>query len=311
MIFRTAGGEPLRGWLHDVGRGGCFITTQSRLPVGETLELEMRLPGIVAPLAGKARVVWLREKGSGDLPAGMGVALVDLPAETVAAIEKVLGATRALQRPKTIIGIAPPPKASSPSFSPETPIEVPPPEPAAEAPAETEHPTTETLEDGIAAIHDVSQVTAPPEEKPEAAPAAPPPPPVPPAFAPPPMPLALSPMRSNRARILAIAGAAVALLGGVTCIAFAVRGCGADKDAGLALDAPAENAAESETPEAEAEEPDVTAAPTATATAEPIVDAGKDAHDAGRDAAHDGGKKDGGKDAGKKDAGKKKRRRRH
>ncbi len=201
MIFRTGAGEPLRGWTHDLSRSGCFVATQTLVPVGAEIEIEVRLPGVVQPVTTRARVVWAREKASGESPAGMGVALVDPAEATLAAIDRVLAASGP-KRSKTIVGIAPPPATSSPSFTGELIAEL-------EAEVKALAPSTDTAEDGVAAIHDVTSLAPPPE--PAAGVAPPPTPPEPPApvatFAP---ALALPDSTARQARLRARRRRAVA-----------------------------------------------------------------------------------------------------
>ena len=293
MIFRTGAGEPLRGWTHDLSRSGCFIATQTRVPAGEEIEIEVRLPGVVQPVTSRARVVWAREKASGESPAGMGVALVDPAEATLAAIDKVLAASAGPKRSKTIVGIAPPPATSSPSFTGELIAEL-------EAEVKALAPGTDTAEDGVAAIHDVTSLAPPPPE-PSARVAPPAPPPEPPAPVAPFAPAAPLPLPDRRPgkRVFALAAAALSLVVGVLCIVLAVRGCSPGTSGSVALDAPSDTApaALAEPPEAEPEreaEPEIHAAPPTTSEPEPahLRDAG---HDAAPDASHDAGKKDAGK----------------
>jgi len=123
VTFRDAEGAPLRGWLHDISRGGCFIASPSHLTFGEAVAFDFRLAD--SHIAGKGRVVWTRDKNERDLPAGMGIAFVDVSEETLAIIDGISGTGARLSRPSTVIGIAPAPATSSPSFSP-PPLEPPP-----------------------------------------------------------------------------------------------------------------------------------------------------------------------------------------
>jgi uncharacterized protein (TIGR02266 family) len=118
VAFRESGGVLLRGWLHDVSRGGCFIATPSHLTFGEPLEFQFRLPGVYAQITGSGTVAWVREKSERDMPAGMGIRFVEVDESLLAAIDGVSTTGARLSRPSTIIGIAPAPKPSAPSFSP-------------------------------------------------------------------------------------------------------------------------------------------------------------------------------------------------
>lgn len=118
VTFHDPGGAPLRGWVHDISRGGCYIATPSYLTFGETVQFEFRLGD--ARISGLGRVVWVREKNERGVPAGMGVSFVTVSPETLAVIDGLSVATGArLSRPNTVIGIAPAPAPSSPSYSPD------------------------------------------------------------------------------------------------------------------------------------------------------------------------------------------------
>jgi uncharacterized protein (TIGR02266 family) len=156
------GGVPLRGWLHDISRGGCFIATPSLFTFGEEIDVNLTLPYPRVVVEGKARVMWVREKNDRDMPAGMGVEFVDLKEDVLAAIDRVTS-TAKLSRPKTVIGIAPPAAGSSPSYSdvkiPLPKIEPKKPEPVVDA------DTTET-ETVVEPVAETETATAP-EPEPE------------------------------------------------------------------------------------------------------------------------------------------------
>ncbi len=145
VAFREPDGVLLRGWLFDISRGGCFIASPSLLTFGETLEIELRLPGVYAQITGMAKVVWVRDKSEPGLPAGMGVRFETVAESSLAAIDGLSGTGARLSRPSTIIGIAPAPATSSPSISPEvaapTPAQVRAvPEPAPPSPVKAVRP---------------------------------------------------------------------------------------------------------------------------------------------------------------------------
>lgn len=129
VTFRGPEGVPFHGLLVDISRGGCFVASPSTLAAGETIEIELRLSDVPAQVTG--RVVWTRERAERERPAGIGVAFVDLPSDALAAIDK-LGAEVRLSRPSTIIGIAPAPRASIPSYNPPPMPAEPEPQPAPE-----------------------------------------------------------------------------------------------------------------------------------------------------------------------------------
>jgi uncharacterized protein (TIGR02266 family) len=138
VSFHESEGALLRGWLHDISRGGCFIASPSQLTFGETLELELRLPGVYAQITGTGSVVWVRDKSEPGLPAGMGIRFVAVAESSLAAIDGLSGTGARLSRPSTIIGIAPAPATSSLAIAPD--IALPAPEPALPSPVVVVHP---------------------------------------------------------------------------------------------------------------------------------------------------------------------------
>ncbi len=116
VSFNDLEGATLRGWLHDISRGGCYVATPSLFTFGEELTIVMTLPFPRQRVAGRVRVVWVREKNDKDMPAGMGMEFVEVNEDALEAIDK-LAVPSKLTRPKTVIGIAPPAAGSSPSYS--------------------------------------------------------------------------------------------------------------------------------------------------------------------------------------------------
>jgi uncharacterized protein (TIGR02266 family) len=116
VSFNDIEGATLRGWLHDISRGGCFVATPSLFTFGEELTIVLTLPFPRQRLAGKVRVAWIREKNDKDMPAGMGLQFVDVNEDALVAIDKLAVGTK-ISRPNTVIGIAPPAMGSSPSYS--------------------------------------------------------------------------------------------------------------------------------------------------------------------------------------------------
>jgi uncharacterized protein (TIGR02266 family) len=57
----------------DLSVGGTFLVADLLLEQGETLTLEVQLPGARRPLTSQARVAWVRRFPDGGSPAGMGV----------------------------------------------------------------------------------------------------------------------------------------------------------------------------------------------------------------------------------------------
>src|SRR5689334_8657951 len=91
MVRDARSDDPIRGWLHDISRSGCFIAAPQQVPAGVEIEFDMRIPGVFHPLSGKAKVIWVRDKSERDLPAGMGVEFMDLSADALSQIESLRG----------------------------------------------------------------------------------------------------------------------------------------------------------------------------------------------------------------------------
>ncbi len=141
VAFHDADGARLHGWLHDIGRGGCFIASPSHFTFGEELDFELRITDARTLVSGKGRVAWVRETNDRHLPAGMGIRFVEVSEGALAAIDRLGNEGARLSRPNTMIGIAPPPATSSPSYSPDVKLALDaPPDPIDRAPA----PPTET-----------------------------------------------------------------------------------------------------------------------------------------------------------------------
>jgi len=124
VAYREPGGALLRGSLVDISRGGCFIASPSQLTFGETLELELRLPGVYAQITGTGCVVWAREKSERTLPAGMGIRFISVAESSLVAIDGLSGTGARLSQPSTIIGLAPAPVTSLPPPEPKAMVEV-------------------------------------------------------------------------------------------------------------------------------------------------------------------------------------------
>jgi uncharacterized protein (TIGR02266 family) len=57
----------------NISSSGLFIKTDSPLPVGEPLSLQIEIPDVAEALKFRCEVVWTREKAEDNKPAGMGV----------------------------------------------------------------------------------------------------------------------------------------------------------------------------------------------------------------------------------------------
>lgn len=77
LEYRNAG-HLLVSYCTNLSRGGLFLPTPEPLPVGETVELVLRVPGRDRPVTLEAKVRWARESDSTRGPAGMGVAFYDI-----------------------------------------------------------------------------------------------------------------------------------------------------------------------------------------------------------------------------------------
>jgi Tfp pilus assembly protein PilZ len=116
----AASDTPSEGTLHDIGRGGMFIVTASKLPVGKRIDFEVHVtPGSV--IQGMGRVIWVREEAGGDRPAGLGVKFIDVDNDALIAIDRLVG-LKTNVRERTVLGMmAPvvvPPKAEPPKAEP-------------------------------------------------------------------------------------------------------------------------------------------------------------------------------------------------
>ncbi len=79
------------GFVENISAGGVFVATHVLKPVGEHLELTIHLPDREEPLHAVGEVRWVREYSeASDVPPGMGVRFVQLPAGAQAAIERFL-----------------------------------------------------------------------------------------------------------------------------------------------------------------------------------------------------------------------------
>jgi len=93
------------GNLHDIGRGGMFVATASKLAAGKRIEFEVHLSG--GTIAGMGRVVWTRDEARDDLPAGIGIKFIDVDNEALLAIDRIVGLKQNV-RERTMLGIAAP-----------------------------------------------------------------------------------------------------------------------------------------------------------------------------------------------------------
>ncbi len=131
VTFTDAAGETATdGTLHDIGRGGMFVATASKLATGKRIEFEVHLPE--STISGMGRVIWTRDEARDELPAGIGVKFIDVDNDALLAIDRIVGLKKNV-RERTMLGMAapiPPAKVEAPKVEPvkvETPkVEAPP-----------------------------------------------------------------------------------------------------------------------------------------------------------------------------------------
>lgn len=83
----TAETEFFAGLNQDMARGGVFIATYRREPVGTTLALEFDLP-CGTQVTARGRVAWIRDAGAGQCRPGLGVQLMELAPPALMAIAR-------------------------------------------------------------------------------------------------------------------------------------------------------------------------------------------------------------------------------
>jgi uncharacterized protein (TIGR02266 family) len=98
--YETKPGERQTAQVFNLGNGGLFIKTDTPLPTGKRLWLEIEMTGELAPWTALGRVLWIREHDGGDdQPAGMGVTFVDIDDDVRTAIDRVVSARRSVKPP--------------------------------------------------------------------------------------------------------------------------------------------------------------------------------------------------------------------
>jgi len=75
----------------DLSAGGTFLRSDLLLEEGETLSLELQVPGVERTLAAQARIVWVRRFPSDGQPAGMGVEFLAMSEEDRRVLREFLG----------------------------------------------------------------------------------------------------------------------------------------------------------------------------------------------------------------------------
>ncbi len=95
VAYRTAGSF-LVSYTINLSRGGLFIQTDSPLPEGTPLTLELSLPGRSTPVLLNGHVAWSR-RAMEDSPGGMGIAFQGLESKVGALIDHLAGAFQGLK----------------------------------------------------------------------------------------------------------------------------------------------------------------------------------------------------------------------
>jgi uncharacterized protein (TIGR02266 family) len=111
--FEGAAGQRQQADVPNLGQGGIFLQTDSPLPVGKRLALEIHVIGQPAPWSALGRVVWARWLAGEEGPAGMGVKLIDVDDEVLAAIGKLVERLSPAP-PPIVVPDAPPSRPSVP-----------------------------------------------------------------------------------------------------------------------------------------------------------------------------------------------------
>ena len=78
LRWEPDGGE-VSARIANISLGGMFVVSGEPRPAGTTLELSFKLPEQPAPVRGRGRVAWVRERDEGlERPPGMGVRFLEL-----------------------------------------------------------------------------------------------------------------------------------------------------------------------------------------------------------------------------------------
>jgi uncharacterized protein (TIGR02266 family) len=156
----TPSGDRVSGRGVDLGRGGVFVQSADSLPVGKHVTLEIQIPGELAPWSAVGRVVWTRRHDEGGgLPAGLGIAFIDVDDAVLAAIGRLLARAPeappsrrppdgAPSRERTVLGVGLPEQA-----------------PVAMAPILSAAPARERTVLGIAPATQPSPASEPPPQR--------------------------------------------------------------------------------------------------------------------------------------------------
>lgn len=88
--FEGATGQQQHADVPNLGRGGIFLQTDSPVPVGKRLSLEIHVIGQPGPWSALGRVAWARWLAGEEGPAGMGVKLIDVDDAVSEAIDALV-----------------------------------------------------------------------------------------------------------------------------------------------------------------------------------------------------------------------------
>ncbi len=89
VSYRSTGSF-LVSYSVDLSTGGLFIETTTPRPVGTELELWLAIPAAQHDVRLKGTVVWIRRKGQGDQPPGMGVKFQQVEADCGQLIDQLV-----------------------------------------------------------------------------------------------------------------------------------------------------------------------------------------------------------------------------
>jgi uncharacterized protein (TIGR02266 family) len=79
------------GFAENISSGGLFIATHVLKPVGEKLEISVTLPDRAEAIRCRGEVRWVREYSErSNVPPGLGIRFIGLPAPDAEAIERFL-----------------------------------------------------------------------------------------------------------------------------------------------------------------------------------------------------------------------------
>jgi uncharacterized protein (TIGR02266 family) len=107
VTYESATGDRVETVAHDLARGGLFVRAAKPPAVGKRIALEIQIIGERGTWSALGRVVWRREAAAGDLPAGMGVKLIDVDESVVSTIDRLVD-TRERTEPGVGVPTGPP-----------------------------------------------------------------------------------------------------------------------------------------------------------------------------------------------------------